>query len=218
MATPYTTSCGIALTSIDGVDCIGDSRGFINNNIQNLGNAICSVSGFNVQDSNTIDLIWQNSTRTLSADVKPDSIRYSNLASWQALSASPTLSAEAVQQRVAKAWVRFDGTTTVPNITASFNVVSVTKNATGSFTINFTPDTFKNTNYIGAFSCDNWPIVIGGANVINYTPSYDSSNTTVTFQQINSYKILMRSALVVGDSISPVNAPSTYAVFYSLDQ
>jgi hypothetical protein len=44
MATPYTTTCGISLTSIDGTDCIGDSRNNINNNIQNLGTAICQLS------------------------------------------------------------------------------------------------------------------------------------------------------------------------------
>lgn len=74
MATPYTTSCGIALTSIDGVDCIGDSRGFINNNIQNLGTALCTLSSinntFNANDTETIDLTWTGSTRTLLADIK----------------------------------------------------------------------------------------------------------------------------------------------------
>jgi len=153
MATPYITSCGISLTSIDGVDCIGDSRGYINNNIQNLGTAICTVSGltnFNVQDSNTIDLTWQSSTRTLSADVKPDSIRYSQLAAWQPLSASPTLSAEAVQPRLVKAWVNFDGNTLT--IRDSFNISSISRASgfgSGVYVLTFrTP--FRNSNFAGS--------------------------------------------------------------------
>ena len=37
---------------------------------------------------------------------------------------------------IAKAWVQFGGTT--PTINGSFNVGSITKNATGDYTINFT--------------------------------------------------------------------------------
>jgi hypothetical protein len=64
-----------------------------------------SFSPLNVENSDTVDLTWNASTRTLSADVNTDSIRYSHLASWQTLSGSPTLSAEAVQPRLAKAWL-----------------------------------------------------------------------------------------------------------------
>jgi hypothetical protein len=38
----------------------------------------------------------------------------------------------------AKAWVKFDGTVANPTVSGSFNVTSVTKNATGDYTINFT--------------------------------------------------------------------------------
>jgi hypothetical protein len=38
----------------------------------------------------------------------------------------------------AKAWVNFNGTTSPGTIRASFNVSSVTKNGTGSYTVNFT--------------------------------------------------------------------------------
>jgi hypothetical protein len=37
-----------------------------------------------------------------------------------------------------RAWVNFDGTTTVPTIRASGNVSSVTRNSTGDYTVNFT--------------------------------------------------------------------------------
>lgn len=44
MATKYTTTCGVSLTSIDGTDCIGDSRTIINNNISTIGSTICTLS------------------------------------------------------------------------------------------------------------------------------------------------------------------------------
>jgi hypothetical protein len=46
---------------------------------------------------------------------------------------------------IAKAWVNFNGTGT-PAIRGSFNVSSITDNATGSYTINFTT-AMPNANY-----------------------------------------------------------------------
>jgi hypothetical protein len=64
-----------------------------------------SANSLNVVDSPTIDLSYNSSTGTLIANIEQNSIRYSHLASWQTLSGSPTLSAEAVQPRLAKAWI-----------------------------------------------------------------------------------------------------------------
>jgi hypothetical protein len=140
--------------------CIGDSLVTINNafvsldaSVLTLSSTANSLSAFNVFDSPTIELDWNASTRTLSADVKQDSIRYSHLASWQTLSGSPTLSAEAVQQRLVKAWVNFNGTTSPGTIRSSFNVSSVTRNSTGNFTINFTTP-MASSNYVIAGSPD----------------------------------------------------------------
>ena len=49
---------------------------------------------------------------------------------------------------ICKAWVDFDGTTSPGTIRDSFNVGSVTKNATGDYTINFTTS-MANANYAG---------------------------------------------------------------------
>jgi hypothetical protein len=46
----------------------------------------------------------------------------------------------------AKAWVNFNGTTSPGTIRASFNVSSVTKNATGDYTVNFT-NALADANY-----------------------------------------------------------------------
>ena len=50
---------------------------------------------------------------------------------------------------IAKAWVNFDGS--AATIRAGFNVSSVTRNATGKYTINFTT-AMPNTNYVIAGS------------------------------------------------------------------
>ena len=56
------------------------------------------------------------------------------------------------QKRIAKAWVNFDGTLATP-ITprASYNVSSVTKNAVGDYTINFST-AMTDANYSGFIS------------------------------------------------------------------
>ena len=66
MSTFYTTT-------IPDTDCIGDSLDTINNNFDNLGNAIVATvtatNSFNVVDSQSINLTFNNTTRTLSADI-----------------------------------------------------------------------------------------------------------------------------------------------------
>jgi hypothetical protein len=48
----------------------------------------------------------------------------------------------------AKAWVNFNGNTATPStIRASYNVTSITRNGTGSYTINFT-SAFADTSYV----------------------------------------------------------------------
>jgi hypothetical protein len=78
--------------------------------------------------------------------------------------------------QLAKAWVNFDGTlsgTITPR--ASYNVTSVTKNATGIYTINFT-SALANANYVGVFGCnDN-----GNTTTMNYRSG--GTKTTTAFQ------------------------------------
>jgi hypothetical protein len=157
MATPINSITCISLQTIDGTDCLGDSRDIINSNVTNLGTAICTLSSrpiptFNlgVTDSSTVDLTlsYSSSLSSLSADVKQNSIRYSHLASWTTLSGSPTLSAEAVSQSLAKAWVNFNGTGSsgTATVNAGYNIASITNLATGQFKIFF--KTPLNTPYV----------------------------------------------------------------------
>lgn len=48
--------------------------------------------------------------------------------------------------RLARAWVCFDGSTSPGTIRSAFNVSSITKNATGDYTVNFT-NALTDANY-----------------------------------------------------------------------
>jgi hypothetical protein len=69
---------------------------------------------------------------------------------------SGVLSTQNGMSGVAKAWVNFNGTGT-PTIRGSFNVSSITENATGVFTINFTT-AMPDTNYSATASCNGYGI------------------------------------------------------------
>jgi hypothetical protein len=146
------------VSEILGNECIGDSREKINDNFSALETAVCTLSTntISVVDTTTIDLDYTSSSRIISGAVRtnsindthiqnnsittnkiaPDTVRYSQLASWQSLSGT-SLSAEALTQRVAKAWVNFNGTTSPPTIYSHFNVAGISKTAQGQYRINF---------------------------------------------------------------------------------
>ena len=127
-------------TPILGTDCIGDSRSTINNNFSALDVAI-SDNRFTIQASDTIDLSYVRTASnyiTLSADVVNNSIGLSKITVWSTVSASPTLSAEAMTSRVAAAWITFDGRTGTPGVSSAFNTLTAIKQGTGNYKIIFT--------------------------------------------------------------------------------
>lgn len=70
----------------------------------------------------------------------------------------------------AKAWVSFNGTTT-PSIRASYNISSVTRAATGDYTVNFiTP--FSSINYCANVNCGN-----ADGNGYNGSPAFNATPT-----------------------------------------
>ena len=120
---------------------------------------------FNTTNSNTVNLAWNNSTRTLSADVVGSSLT-------TVLSSS--LSSSLV---VAKAWVNFNGTTNPPTIRSSYNVSSVTKNGTGDFRINFaTP--MIDTNYSVSINVRSFSVLTNSAN--------DARSFSLNYFEINA--------------------------------
>lgn len=153
----------IYTTQISETECIGDSLDKINGNSLNLDTAIQGLSSnalntttllqttsstlatsitnkqplITANDTNTIDLtLTTGNSPVLTGSVKNDSIRYSNLTSWQSVSGT-SLSAEAVQPRLAKAWVTFNGDPASPTIYDHYNISSVTKSSAGTYQINF---------------------------------------------------------------------------------
>jgi hypothetical protein len=85
-----------------------------------------------------------------------------------------------VIQGSAKAWVRFVGSTAV--ISASYNVSSVTRNATGEYTVNFT-NAFADANYAFAISVCN---IAGAATVYAQAQSTPPTTTTIRFATTNT--------------------------------
>ena len=92
----------------------------------------------------------------------------------------------------AKAWVRFDGVTTVI-VNASYNVSSVTRNATGYYTINFT-NAFEDANYsvsglsaVGSFNLTGITAFTGTTSAIYSAGTTTSFNIAVSNYSISVY-------------------------------
>jgi hypothetical protein len=78
-------------------------------------------------------------------------------------------------QGSAKAWVNFNGVTTA-TIRSAYNVSSVTRTATGRYTVNFT-NAFANTNY-----CTNYSIQYqSGVNFLDNIGMGDVTTTSASF-------------------------------------
>ena len=94
-----------------------------------------------------------------------------------------------------RAWVNFDGTLTSP-ITprASFNVGSVTKNATGNFTVNFT-NAMPNINYAISTYCSYSSTSVAAEYVI----TGDCNKLVGSLQIVTGYVSNFGANLVLGD-------------------
>ena len=87
--------------------------------------------------------------------------------------------------QLAKAWVNFNGTLTTP-ITprANYNVSSITKNATGDYTLNFTT-ALADANYTIVGSCSVFTTGTGGATVVEiYDAAGGGTNPTTSAARI----------------------------------
>ena len=95
------------------------------------------------------------------------------------------------QKQICKAWVNFDGTTSPGTIASSYNVSSVTRNATGDFTVNFT-SAMVDANYAIAGSCSSGTgtsintstATVNSLRILTYTtgvPSNFADNSVVIF-------------------------------------
>lgn len=96
----------VSLTGIDGGDCIGDTRIIINNNVRNLGTAICNLSTSVISNANTNN----TSLGTLTTKVNTVSttiistlstVPYARLKDGNQFGSAPIYGA--------RAWVNFNG-------------------------------------------------------------------------------------------------------------
>jgi hypothetical protein len=124
--------------NISGTECIGTSRPKLVNNFLSLESEIIALSADTIrpEDSGTVSLIYNNSSRSLQASIKINSIEDSYLKN----PVNPL--------SLAKAWVNFNGTPNQPTTNGSpFNVSTISKTGIGQYTIYFeTP--FTDANYV----------------------------------------------------------------------
>jgi hypothetical protein len=91
---------------------------------------------------------------------------------------------------IAKAWVNFNGVPSTPTVRGSFNVGSVTKNSTGSFTVNFTT-AMPNTTYSVQTMTGDFLSGLNTYDKVNSTNGlYTTSSVSVTcwYQPTTAYK------------------------------
>jgi len=81
-----------------------------------------------------------------------------------------------------RAWVNFDGSTTPPTIRGSGNVTSVTRSATGSFTVTFTT-AMPDANYCVTGTCGTPGSTAGFINA----PQSSAANQTTTTLAVGTY-------------------------------
>jgi len=84
-----------------------------------------------------------------------------------------------------RAWVNFNGTVATPStIRASFNVASITKNATGNYTVNFT-NAMPDANYAVKGTCNGAPgATSNSAGIYSTNNNGTGANITTTACQV----------------------------------
>jgi hypothetical protein len=89
-----------------------------------------------------------------------------------------SLTTEQIYNGSAKAWVNFNGTTVSPStIRVSFNVSSVTKSATGTYTINFSTALESANNCVAGTATNNNSNAEG---IISGSTTYTSTASALT--------------------------------------
>jgi hypothetical protein len=109
--------------------------------------------------------ITSATTGTFSSTPADGSITFAKLS-------TSTTEADNVAKRTAKAWVNFNGTGTVA-IRDDFNVSSITDNATGNYTVNFS-SSLTTSSYACVAQADG--VTAGGSHAFVYADSLGTSN------------------------------------------
>ena len=94
-------------------------------------------------------------------------------------SSTGLFSTQNAYQGIAKAWVNFSGTST-PTIRSSFNVSSITYNASGDFTVNFS-NNMTDINYAPIITCSSngtTNYILGTINTVASTGANQAPTTS----------------------------------------
>jgi hypothetical protein len=167
---------GLAVT--DGGFIVGDGSNFV---LETGGTARTSI-GLGTSDDVTFNSITANGVALTAVNASNissgtlASARLSNTITMATLSTSAT-EGDNVKQRVAKAWVNFNGTGTVA-IRDDFNVSSITDNGTADYSINYSSN-LANSNY--AFTVSN------GRNSANQVSVSNEEGLNVDSMRIINY-------------------------------
>tara|TARA_R100000278_G_scaffold102227_1_gene78714 strand:+ start:81 stop:470 length:390 start_codon:yes stop_codon:yes gene_type:complete len=117
-------------------------------------------------------------------------------------SGSNASTTEQINQGRAKAWCNFNGTGT-PAIRDSFNISSLTDNATGDFTLNFS-NAFSNTNYcLAGTSGPNSEYIGNHLNSGGTTENYTTSSCRFTIKHVYNNNLSdaeFNEVMILGDN------------------
>jgi hypothetical protein len=98
-------------------------------------------------------------------------------------SATKILTPAVVGSQLCRAWVNFNGSSTVA-IRAAFNVSSITDHGTGDYTVNFTT-AFADANYAVAGHCGSPGALVG----VLHAPVTSAGNKTASSLRISTYSL-----------------------------
>jgi len=177
------------VTTINGTDCIGDTRGIINQNFLNLDSAVCALSttSVNAGSTPTINLTYNPVNRSITGTVNPQSITVTELAN-NAVETGIIKDLAVTTNKIA-----FDG--------GSFSFRNKVIN--GNFNIWQRGTSFSNTN---GFTADRFVVTRGGSiintsSTTNLTVTKDSTVPTSPSTFLNSIKIQRTPGDLIGNSI-----------------
>jgi len=144
--------------SINGTDCIGDSRAIINQNFSNLDNAVCALSstGIGVSNTSTIAMTFNPATRVISASLNSLSVSVIELGD------NAVETAKIKDSNVTTSKLAFDG----GSLSHRNKVIN------GAFEIWQRGTLFTSSNY---FTADRFLVIRGGSGI-----GTGSTNLTVT--------------------------------------
>lgn len=174
-------------TSINGTDCIGDSRAIINQNFLNLDNAVCNLvsAGINTNNTTTVAMTFNPATRVVSSSVNSSSITVNELAN------NAVETAKIKDANVTTSKLAFDG----GSLSHRNKVIN------GAFEIWQRGTSFTSSNY---FTADRFLVTRSGSGIGTGSTNLTVTKVTTTPSQFPSdpdnFTSCMKIQRVAGDT------------------